>query len=57
MLYYVAWGITSYKDNAAKDIRNIVQLLFRRGLQENSRNECIQSGHTTFDYIHFFGKY
>ena len=36
MLYYVAWGI------------NIVQLLFRRGLQENSRNECIQSGHTTF---------
>lgn len=27
MLYYVAWGITSYKDNAAKDIRNRVQLI------------------------------
>lgn len=57
MLYYVTWGITSYKDNSAKDIRNRVQLLFLRGLQENSRNECIQSGHTTFYYIHFFGKY
>lgn len=57
MLYYVTWGITSYKDNSAKDIRNRVQLLFLRGLQENSRNECTQSGHTTFVYIHFFGKY
>ena len=28
-----------------------VLLLFRRNLQENARSECIESGHTTFDYI------
>ena len=28
-----------------------VLLLFRRDLQENSRSECTESGHTTFDYI------
>ena len=28
-----------------------VLLLFRRDLQENARSECIESGHTTFDYI------
>ena len=28
-----------------------VLLSFRRDLQENARSECIESGHTTFDYI------
>ena len=28
-----------------------VLLSFRRNLQENARSECIESGHTTFDYI------
>ena len=28
-----------------------VLLSFRRILQENARSECIESGHTTFDYV------
>ena len=28
-----------------------VLLSFRRNLQDNARSECIESGHTTFDYI------
>ena len=28
-----------------------VLLSFRRDLQENARSECIESGHTTFDYV------
>ena len=28
-----------------------VLLSFRTNLQENARGECIESGHTTFDYI------
>ena len=28
-----------------------VLLSFRGDLQENARSECIESGHTTFDYI------
>ena len=28
-----------------------VLLSFRRTLQETARSECIESGHTTFDYI------
>ena len=28
-----------------------VLLSFRRNLQENARNECIESSMTTFDYV------
>ena len=28
-----------------------VLLSFRRNLQENARSECIESGHTTFNYV------
>ena len=45
-------------DNGAFEPRKLkrekvkeVLLLFRRDLQENARSECIESGHTTFDYI------
>ena len=45
-------------DNGAFEPRKLkrekvkeVLLSFRRDLQENARSECIESGHTTFDYI------
>ena len=45
-------------DNGAFEPRKLkrekvkeVLLSFRRNLQENARSECIESGHTTFDYI------
>ena len=45
-------------DNGAFEPRKLkrekvkeVLLLFRRDLQETARSECIESGHTTFDYI------
>ena len=45
-------------DNGAFEPRKLkrekvkeVLLLFRRDLQENAMSECIESGHTTFDYI------
>ena len=45
-------------DNGAFEPRKLkrekvkeVLLSFRRDLQENSRSECIESGHTTFDYV------
>ena len=45
-------------DNGASEPKKLkrekvkdVLLSFRRNLQENARSECIESGHTTFDYI------
>ena len=45
-------------DNGAFEPKNLkhekvkeVLLSFRRTLQETARSECIESGHTTFDYI------
>ena len=45
-------------DNGAFEPRKLkrekvkeVLLSFRRNLQDNARSECIESGHTTFDYI------
>ena len=37
--------------NLKRDKVKEVLLSFRRDLQENARSECIESGHTTFDYI------
>ena len=45
-------------DNGASEPKKLkrekvkdVLLSFRRNLQENARSECIESSHTTFDYI------
>ena len=43
-------GVFEPKNLKREKVKEVL-LSFRRNLQENARSECIESGHTTFDYI------